>query len=89
MIALAISILWLLIGLVVLVGIGWVVLWVLGQLGIILPPMVVKLALIVLALLILIYALGLVAGGGGGSFPGMNGAGLRHSELLIPHIPIT
>ncbi len=64
MISLAISVLWLLIALVILVGVGWVCVWVLGQLGIILPPLVVKLALIILGLLCLIYALSLVAGGG-------------------------
>lgn len=78
MITLAISVLWLLIGLVILVGIGWVVLWVCAQVGIVVPPMVVKLAMIVLGLLVLIYFLGLVAGGGTG-FPGFSGhsVGLR------------
>ena len=69
MIGLAIQILWLLIALCVLVGIGWVVLWVLGQLGIIVPPMVIKIALIIIGLLCLIYALTLIAGGGGFSLP--------------------
>jgi hypothetical protein len=68
MISLAISVLWLLIALVILVGIGWVVLWVLGQLGIVVPPMVFKLAMIVLGLLVLIYFLSLLASG-----PGLHG----------------
>jgi hypothetical protein len=87
MIALGINIAWLLIGLIVLVGIGYVVLWVLGQLGIILPPMVVKFALIILGLLVLIFGLGLLAGGGGGSsFPAFN-SGMRHSleQQYIPN----
>jgi hypothetical protein len=82
MVALAISILWVLIGLCVLVGIGWVILWVFNQLGIIIPPMVIKLAMIILGLLCLIWLLGVLAGGGSG-FPGMNGGGSlgRHSVL--------
>jgi hypothetical protein len=66
MIELAIAVLWLLIGLCILVGIGWVVLWVLGQLGIVVPPIAVKIALIILGLLVLIYALSMVAGHTGG-----------------------
>lgn len=66
MISLAIAVLWVLIALCILVGIGWVALWVLGQLGIIVPPMAVKLIMIVLGLLVLIYFLGLVATGGTG-----------------------
>jgi hypothetical protein len=72
MIALAISVLWVLIALVVLVGIGWVALWVLGQLGVIVPPMAIKLTMIVLGLLVLIYFLSLV-GSGGTAFPGFYG----------------
>ena len=79
MLALAINVLWFLIALVVLVGIGWVVLWVLGQLGIVVPPMVIKLALIILGLLVLIYFLTMIAGGGMNIFQGG-----RHSSLISP-----
>ena len=63
MISMAIDVLWLLIGLCILVGIGWIVLWVLGQLGIIIPPMAIKIAFIILG------PLTLVAGHGGISLP--------------------
>ena len=69
MIGIAIQILWMLIGLCILVGIGWVVMWVLEQLGIIVPPMAIKIAGIILGLLVLIYALTLIAGSGGISLP--------------------
>ena len=71
MIQIAIDILWLLIGLCVIVGIGYVVLWVLGQLNITVPPMAIKIAFIILALLVLIYALTLIAGSGGFSLPAL------------------
>jgi hypothetical protein len=65
MLTLAISILWFLVFLCILVGIGWVILWVLGQLGIPVPPMVVKIALLIIALLCLIWFLTMLVGGGG------------------------
>jgi hypothetical protein len=69
MIHLAIAVLWFLVGLCILVGIGWVILWVLGQLGIPVPPMAVKIALIVIGLLCLIWFLTEVVGGGGMGMP--------------------
>lgn len=69
MISLAISVLWFLIALCVLVGIGWLVIWVLGELGITVPPMVVKLSLLILGLLCLIWFLTLLASGSL-TFPG-------------------
>jgi hypothetical protein len=63
MLALAISVLWFLIGLCVLIGIVWVIIWVLGQLGIIIPPMVIKIGMIIIGLLCLIFFLTLLAGG--------------------------
>jgi hypothetical protein len=65
MLTLAINILWFLVFLCILVGIGWVILWVLGQLGIPVPPMVVKIALLIIALLCLIWFLTMLVGGGG------------------------
>jgi hypothetical protein len=52
------------------------------QLGIILPPMVVKLSLIVLGLLILIYFLSALAGGDAG-FPSITGVG-RSPHTALP-----
>jgi hypothetical protein len=71
MLHLVIGVLWFLIVLCVLVGIGWVVIWVLGQLGIPVPPMVVKIVLLIIGLLCLIYFLTLLAGGGGMTFPAL------------------
>jgi len=70
MIGIAISILWFLVFLCILVGIGWVILYVLGQLGIPVPPMVVKIVLLVIALLCLIWFLSMLAGGVG-ALPGI------------------
>jgi hypothetical protein len=66
MLELAISVLWFLIGLCVLIGIVWVIVWVLGQLGIVIPPMVMKIAMIIIGLLCLIFFLTMLAGSGGG-----------------------
>ena len=71
MLHLAIAVLWFLVCLCILVGVGWLVIWVLGQLGIPVPPMVVKIVMLVIALLCLIYFLTLIAGGGGVSFPAL------------------
>jgi hypothetical protein len=65
MISIALGILWLLIGLCVIVGAYYAVLWVCAQLGVPLPPMAVKIVLIVIGLLFLIYLITLIAGGGG------------------------
>jgi hypothetical protein len=64
MLSLAISVLWFLIALCVLVGVAWVIVWVLGQLGIPVPPMALKIGLLIVGLLCLIYFLTLLAGGG-------------------------
>ena len=71
MLHLVIDVIWFLILLCVLVGVGWLVVWVLGQLGIPVPPMVLKIVLLVVALLCLIYFLTLLAGGGGMAFPSL------------------
>jgi hypothetical protein len=89
MIALAISVCWILIGIAILCGIGYVVLWVLGQLGIVVPPMAVKIALIVFALLILIWFLGLLAGGGGLNFPAAFGTHrISDMSTIIQTLPL-
>lgn len=65
MITLAIQILWVLIAVCILVGVGWLVIYVLNALGIIVPSMLVRIALIIIGLLVLIYCLGLIVGAPG------------------------
>lgn len=62
MIALAISILWLLIGLIVILGVVWLALWVVKQFAPI-PDKVEKAIWAIVLILCLISALGLLAGG--------------------------
>ena len=64
MVAMAISILWLLVGLCVIVGVYYVVIWVFGQLGIPIPAMAVKIVLIIIGLIGLIYLIRILFGGG-------------------------
>lgn len=71
MIHFAISVAWFLITLCAVVGIGYAVVWVLEQLGIPVPPMVVKIALLIIGLLCVIWFLTLLAGGGGMPFPAL------------------
>jgi hypothetical protein len=68
MLPLIINILWFLVVLCLLMGVVWLVVWVLGQIGIPVPPMALKIALLIVALLCLIYFLTMLAGGGMG-FP--------------------
>jgi hypothetical protein len=71
MLHLIIGVLWFLVFLCILVGVGWLVVWVLGQLGIPVPPMVLKIVLLVIALLCLIYFITLIAGSGGLALPAL------------------
>ena len=64
MLPLIINNLWFLVTVCALMGIVWLIVWVLGQLGIPVPPMVLKIALLIVALLCLIYFLTMLAGGG-------------------------
>lgn len=50
------SIIWLLIYLVLILGLAWLVIWVLGQMGVPLPPMVLK-GIWVIAVLLVILVL--------------------------------
>ncbi len=68
MLHLIISVLWFLVVLCLIVGAAWLVVWVLEQLGIPVPPMVMKIGLLIVVLLCIIYFLTLIAGGGV-SFP--------------------
>lgn len=69
MIGLVINVLWFLIFLCIVIGIGWLILWVIAQLGIPIPPMVVKIALIIVGLLCVIWFLTMISGGGVPSMP--------------------
>jgi hypothetical protein len=68
MIELAIHILWLLIGVIILVGVVWLALWILQQF-VVIPAQIVKIIWVILLILCLIGALTLLAGGGGFSYP--------------------
>ena len=85
MIALAIAVCWFLVGLVILVGIGWLVMWVLGQMGIPVPPMVMKVVLLVLGLLCVIWFLTLVSTGGPSTFPRLS---QHHAAVVIEHYQV-
>lgn len=65
MIALAISILWLLIGVIVLLGVLWLVFYALSQFGFVVPEQVRRGVYAIVLILIVIAALTLLAGGGG------------------------
>jgi hypothetical protein len=67
MIELAIHILWMLIGVIILVGVVWLALYLLQQV-VAIPAQVVKIIWIVVLILCLIGALTLLAGGGRISF---------------------
>jgi hypothetical protein len=66
-IGLAIGFLWFLIGVIVLAGIIWIVLYGLTNIaGIAIPPRLVQGIWFIFLILVLIYALTLIAGGGSG-----------------------
>lgn len=66
MINLAIQILWLLIGVLILLGVVWLVFYALAQFGMSVPDQIRKGIYVVILILIVIAALTLLAGGGGG-----------------------
>lgn len=59
-----VQIITMLIYLAVLVGVVYLVIWVLGQLGIALPPGIVKIVYIIIALLVLLWFVQSFLGGG-------------------------
>jgi len=67
MVRIALAILWTLIGLCIIVGTAYVVVFVCASLGIPLPAMAVKIAELVLGLLLLIHIIRIVAQGGDGN----------------------
>lgn len=66
MVAIAISVLWFLIGLIVLCGIIWLAIWVIEQFVIAIPEQIKKGVWVIVLLLALIALLTVVMGGGGG-----------------------
>jgi hypothetical protein len=78
MIQLAISILWLLIGVIVILGVVWLALYVV-RMFVPIDGTIEKAIWIIVLILILISALTLLAGGGGGvRFPKIGISGLTH-----------
>jgi hypothetical protein len=66
MIGLAISILWLLIGVIVLIAIIYFAFWAIKSMGVAIPPPIEKMVWIIVVILILIGILTLLVSGGGG-----------------------
>ncbi len=66
MASIAISVLWMLVSVCIIVGLYYVVIWVLEQLGIPVPAMAVKICLLILGLLVLIWLISTLFGAGGG-----------------------
>jgi hypothetical protein len=65
MIALAISILWLLIGVLCLLGVVWLVFYALDTFGMVIPENIKRGIYVIILILIVIAGLTLIAGGGG------------------------
>lgn len=64
MIDLAISILWLLLGVIILLGVLWLVFYALNLFGVVIPDTIKKGIYVVVLILIIIAALSMIAGGG-------------------------
>ena len=60
-----VSIITLLIYVCILALVIYVVIWVLGEIGVVLPPQVIKILWIIVALLVLLWLVSLVIGAGG------------------------
>jgi hypothetical protein len=71
MIALAISILWLLIGIIVLLGVLWLTFYALAVFGLVVPENIKNGIYVIALILIIIAALSLIAGGGGLHMPSL------------------
>jgi hypothetical protein len=64
MIGLAIGILWLAIGVIILGGVIWLAIWAIGQV-VPINPIIIRIVWAVFGILVLIYVLMLIEGGGG------------------------
>lgn len=67
------SVITLLIYVCVLALVVYLVIWVLGQIGIALPPQVVKIVWVIVALVVLLLIVRLLIGGGGVDLPRIDG----------------
>jgi len=66
LIPLAIQILWLLIGIIVILGVVWLVFLALSQFGMIVPQNIKNAVYLIILILIIIFALTMLSGAGGG-----------------------
>jgi hypothetical protein len=64
MIDIAIGFLWLLVGIIVLLGVTYLFFYVVKMMGVAIPPRVEQGVYLIILILIIIYALTIVAGGG-------------------------
>lgn len=64
MIGIALAILWLAIGVLVVGGAIWLLVYACGLVGFEIPPTVVKIIYVIVLILALIYLIGILAGGG-------------------------
>ena len=69
MAAIAINVLWFLIGLIILCGVIWLVIWVVEQFIMPIPEQIKKGVWVIVLLLALIALIGALVGGGGFHFP--------------------
>jgi hypothetical protein len=69
MAAIAINVLWFLIGLIILCGVIWLVIWVVEQFIMPIPDQIKKGVWVIVLLLALIALIGALVGGGGFHFP--------------------
>jgi hypothetical protein len=59
-----VTVIWILIAICVLFGLYYLVIWVLGQLGVAIPPMVLKIVMLIIGLLILLWLVTALFGAG-------------------------
>jgi hypothetical protein len=69
MLHLFVTIIWILIAICVLFGLYYLVVWVLGQLGVAIPAMVLKIIMLIIGLLILLWLVMALFGGGDFALP--------------------
>jgi hypothetical protein len=73
MAAIAVNVLWFLIGLIILCGVIWLVIWVVEQFIMQIPEQIKKGIWVIVLLLALIALIGALVGGGGFRFPSVRG----------------
>ena len=75
MAGIAIAVLWWLVGVVVIIGVLWVVRWALGLMKVPIPDMAFNAVMIIVVLVSLIFLISILFGGGGGFTFGNGGPG--------------